>query len=115
MFFFGALTGPYQTLRFDGACGLGVLFCDLFDCCVCSFIVSSPLSHPVVAIPPTTSAIVVVVVVVVVSVVDSVVVIVVVAYYPPLRVIYLIVVCMSLSLVMSSPCCTPTPSLRVVC
>ena len=23
-FFFGALTGPYPTLRFGGACGLGV-------------------------------------------------------------------------------------------
>ena len=28
------------------------LFCDLFDCCVCSVVVSSPLPHPVVAIPP---------------------------------------------------------------
>ena len=62
------------------------LFCDLFDCCV---IVSSPLPHPVVAIPPTASAIVVVVVVSVVAFVA----VVVVAYYPPLRVICLIVVC----------------------
>ena len=29
---------------------------DLFDCCVCSVIVSSPLPHPVVAIPPTTAS-----------------------------------------------------------
>ena len=65
------------------------LFCDLFDCCV---IVSSPLPHPVVAIPPTVSAIVIVVVVVLVAVV-VVVVVVVVTYYPPLRVICLIVVC----------------------
>jgi len=36
------------------------LFCDRFDCCVCSVAVSSPLPHPVVAIPPTASAIVVV-------------------------------------------------------
>jgi hypothetical protein len=53
------------------------LFCDLFDCCVCSVVVSSPLPHPVVAIPPTASAIVIVVVVVLVIVV------VVVVYYPP--------------------------------
>ena len=67
---------------------------DLFDCCVCSVILSSPLPHPVVAIPPTSSAIVVVVVVAVVAVaVVVVVVVVVVAYYPPLRVICLIVVC----------------------
>jgi hypothetical protein len=70
------------------------LFCDLFDCCVCSVIVSSPLPHPVVAILPTTSAIVIVVVVIVVFV-D--VVIVNVAYYPPLHVICLIVVCMSIA------------------
>jgi len=99
MFFLGALTGPYPTLRFDGACGLGLLFCDLFDCCVCSFIVSSPLPHPVVAIPPTASAIVVVVIVVVVVViivdvgVVVVIVVVVVAYYPPLCMIRLIVAC----------------------
>ena len=31
------------------------LFCDLFDCCICSVVVSSPLPHPVVAIPPTAS------------------------------------------------------------
>ena len=62
------------------------LFCDLFDCCVCSVVVSSPLPHLVVAIPPTASVIIVVVVVAVV----------VVAYYPPLRVICLIVVCMSI-------------------
>jgi len=68
------------------------LFCDLFDCCVCSFIMSSPLPHPVVAIPPTASAIVVVVVVTVVAVV-AVFAVAVVAYYPPLRVICLIVVC----------------------
>ena len=58
------------------------LFCDLFDCCVCSVVVSSPLPHPVVAILPTTSAIVIVVVVVVVVVFVVAVVIVVVAYYP---------------------------------
>jgi len=29
---------------------------DLFDCCVCSVVVSSPLPHPVVAISPTASA-----------------------------------------------------------
>ncbi len=49
------------------------LFCDLFDCCVCSVVVSSPLPHPVVAILPTASAIVIVFVVVIVVVV----------YYPP--------------------------------
>jgi hypothetical protein len=57
------------------------------------------LPHPVVAIPTTASAIVIVVVVVVMAV--AVIVVVVVAYYPSLRVIYLIVVCMSLSLVVS--------------
>ena len=41
------------------------LFCDRFDCCVCSVAVSSPLPHPVEAIPPTISAIVIIVVVVV--------------------------------------------------
>jgi len=39
-------------------------FCDLFDSCVCSVVVSSPLPHPVVAILPTSSAIIIVVVVV---------------------------------------------------
>ena len=88
------------------------LFCDLFDCCICSVVASSPLPHPVVAIPPTASAIVVIVVVVVVA---SVVIIVVVAYYPPLCVIYFIVMCMSLSLIVSSPRSPPTPQLPVVC
>jgi len=74
------------------------LFCDLFDCCVCSVVVSSPLPHPVVAILPTASAIVIVVVVVVIIVVIVAVVIVVVTYYPPLRVICLIVVCMSIAI-----------------
>jgi len=32
------------------------LFCDLFDCCICSVVVSSPLPHPV-AIMPTASPI----------------------------------------------------------
>jgi len=41
------------------------LFCDLFDCSICSVVVSSPLPHPV-AIPPTASAIVIVVIIVVV-------------------------------------------------
>jgi hypothetical protein len=58
------------------------LFCDLFDCCICSIVVSSPLPHPVVAILPTASAIVVVVVVFVLAVVVLVAVVV-VAYYPP--------------------------------
>jgi len=91
------------------------LDCDLFDCRVCSFVMSSPRPHQVVAIPPTASAIVVVVVVVVVAVVVGIVIVVVIAYYPPLCMIYLIVVCMSLSLVMSSPCSPPAPPLRVVC
>ena len=84
---------------------------------------SSPLPHPVVAIPPTASAIVVVVVVVavvivvvvivvvvvVIVVIVIIIVIVIIAYYPPLRVIYLIVVCMSSSLVVSSPLSPPAP------
>ena len=45
------------------------LFCDLFDCCICSVVVSSPLPCLVVAIPPTASTIVVVVVVIVVAVI----------------------------------------------
>jgi hypothetical protein len=88
------------------------LFCDLFDCCICSVVASSPLPHPVVAIPPTASAIIVVVVVVVVA---SVVIIVVVAYYLPLCVIYFIVMCMSLSLIVSSPRSPPAPQLPGVC
>jgi len=48
------------------------LFCDLFDCCICSVVVSSPLPHPV-AIPPTASAIVIVVFVVDVVAADVVV------------------------------------------
>jgi len=63
------------------------LSCDLFDCCVCSVVVSCPLPHLVVAILTTASAIVVVVVVVIVVVVVVVIVVVVVdvviAYYPP--------------------------------
>jgi hypothetical protein len=55
----------------------------------------------VVAILPTASAIVIVVVVVVVFVVVAVV-IVVVAYYAPLRVICLIVVCMSITVSLCS-------------
>ena len=89
----GALASATGSLRMKTV--FPPLFCDLFDCCVCSVVVSSPLPHPVVAIPPTASAIVVVVVVVVVAVVVVVivlVVVVVVAYYPPLHVIYLIVV-----------------------
>jgi len=45
---------------------------DLFDCCVCSVIVSSPLPHRVVAILPTASAIVIVGVIVIVAVVGVV-------------------------------------------
>ena len=82
------------------------LFCDLFDCCVCSVIVSSPLPHPAIAIPPTLSTIVVIVVVVIMAVV---------AYSPPLRVICLIVVCMSSSLIVSSPRSPPAPPLCIVC
>ena len=69
------------------------LFCDLFDCCICSVIVSSPLPHPV-AIPPTASTIVVIVIVIVVM---AVIVIVLSSLslssasptIPPLRLIYL--------------------------
>jgi len=32
---------------------------DLFDCCVCSVVVFSPLPHPVVAISPTASTIII--------------------------------------------------------
>ena len=45
------------------------LSCDLFDCCVCSVVVSSPLPHLVVAIPPTASTIVIVVIVIIVVVI----------------------------------------------
>jgi len=55
------------------------LFCDIFDCCVCSVVESSPLPHPVVAISPTTSAIVIVTVVVAVAIV-VIIIVVVVAY-----------------------------------
>ena len=56
-------------------------FCNLFDFCVCSIVVSSPLPHPVVAILPTASAIIIVVIVG--DVVVVVVIILVVAYNPP--------------------------------
>ena len=74
---------------------------------------SSSLPHPVVAISPTASAIVVVAVVVVVAVIILVVVVIIV-YYPLLHVIRLIVVCMPLSLVVSSPHSPPAPPLCVV-
>jgi len=45
---------------------------DLFDCCVCSAVVSSPLPHLVVAISPTTSTIIIVGIVLVVAVVGIV-------------------------------------------
>jgi hypothetical protein len=57
-----------------------LFWCDLFDCCVCSVIVSSPLPRLVVAISPTASAIIIVVVVVIVDIVVVVVVVVVVVF-----------------------------------
>ncbi len=45
---------------------------DLFDCCVCSVVVSSPLPHLVVAISPIASAIIIVGIVIVVAVVSVV-------------------------------------------
>jgi hypothetical protein len=44
-----------------------------------------------------------------------IVIIVVVAYHPPLCVIYLIVMCMSVSLIVSSPRSPSAPQLPVVC
>jgi len=57
---------PHRAVQYEAGIS------DLFDCCVCSVVVSSPLPHPVVAISPTASAIVIVGVVIIVAIIGVV-------------------------------------------